>query len=97
MSFSKPNASPATKTRNRVTPSPVSGMCVTCLDGCPGLCEVGQSALRGREVIYPQPFGKVTAGSEVDISTTVGAKEREKLRIPFVTGALGSAEIAKIN
>jgi glutamate synthase domain-containing protein 2 len=27
---------------------------------------VGKSALRGREVIYPQPFGKVVAGSEKD-------------------------------
>jgi len=66
VSFSKPNASAATLTRNRVTPQPVSGLCVTCLDGCPGLCEVGKSALRGREIIYPQPFGKVVAGSEKD-------------------------------
>lgn len=66
MSLSKPNASAATRTRNRVAPSPFSGMCVTCLDTCLGLCEVGQSALRGREVIYPQPFGKVTAGAEKD-------------------------------
>jgi len=27
---------------------------------------VGKSAIRGREVIYPQPFGKVIAGSEKD-------------------------------
>jgi len=66
MSFTRPNASPATKTRNRVTASPISGICVTCLDGCPGPCEVGRSALRGREMLYPQPFGKVTAGSEKD-------------------------------
>jgi len=66
MSLSKPNASAATRTRNRVSPSPSSGLCVTCLDGCPGLCEVGKSALRGREAIYPQPFGKVTAGAEKD-------------------------------
>jgi len=66
MSLSKPNASAATKTRNRVTPSPASGLCVTCLDGCPGLCEVGKSAVRGREVLYPQPFGEVIAGSEKD-------------------------------
>jgi len=66
MSLSKPNASPATLTTTRVAPSPVSGLCVTCGDGCPGYCEVGRSALRGREVIYPQPFGKVTAGSEKD-------------------------------
>lgn len=66
MSLSKPNASAATKTRNRVTPSPTSGLCVTCLEGCAGLCEVGKSAVRGREVLYPQPFGEVTAGSEKD-------------------------------
>ncbi|HCJ67668.1 MAG TPA: FMN-binding glutamate synthase family protein [Elusimicrobia bacterium] len=66
MSLSKPNASAATFTKNRVSPSPFSGICVTCLDGCPGPCEVGRSALRGREVIYPQPFGKITAGSEKD-------------------------------
>ncbi len=66
MTYSKPNASAATKTKNRVSPSPISGLCVTCLDGCLGLCEVGKSALRGRETIYPQPFGKVTAGSEKD-------------------------------
>lgn len=66
MSFSKPNASPATNTRNRVNPSPVSGLCVTCLDGCIGLCEVGKSAIRGRELIYPQPYGKVVAGAEKD-------------------------------
>ena len=66
MSLSKPNASAATVTTTRVSPSPASGLCVTCVDGCPGYCEVGRSALRGREVIYPQPFGKVTAGSEKD-------------------------------
>jgi glutamate synthase domain-containing protein 2 len=41
-------------------------LCVTCVDGCPGYCEVGRSALRGREIIYPQPFGKVVAGAEKD-------------------------------
>jgi len=66
MTFSRVNASPATMSRNRVSPSPFSGICVTCLDGCPGPCEVGRSALRGREMIYPQPFGKITAGSEKD-------------------------------
>ncbi len=66
MSFSKPNASPATVTTTRVPPAPISGLCVTCIDGCPGHCEVGRSALRGREVLYPQPFGKVIAGAEKD-------------------------------
>lgn len=66
MSFSKPNYSAATVTTTRVAPAPISGLCVTCVDGCPGYCEVGRSALRGREILYPQPFGKVTAGSEKD-------------------------------
>ena len=67
MSFSRPNASAATGTRNRAWDyAPYSGICSVCLDGCPGLCEVGRSAIRGREVIYPQPFGKVTAGAVKD-------------------------------
>jgi len=66
MSLSKANASPATLTKNRVMASPGSGICVTCLDGCPGLCEIGRSALRGRENLYPEPFGEVIAGSEKD-------------------------------
>ncbi len=66
MSLSKPNASIATSTRNRVTPSPGSGQCVVCEEGCPGLCEVGRSALRGTEMLYPRPFGKVMAGAEKD-------------------------------
>ena len=66
MSFSKPNRSAATITTTRVEPAPLSGICATCLDGCEGPCEIGRSALKGREVIYPQPFGKVTAGSEKD-------------------------------
>jgi glutamate synthase domain-containing protein 2 len=41
-------------------------MCVTCVDGCIGMCEIGKSAYRGAEVLYPQPFGIITAGSEKD-------------------------------
>jgi glutamate synthase domain-containing protein 2 len=66
MSYSKPNRSSATKTKTRVEAAPISGMCVTCLDGCPGPCEIGQSAIKGREVIYPQPYGKITAGADKD-------------------------------
>jgi len=58
------NASSATGTKNRVPDAaPQSGICSVCLDGCPGPCEVGKSSYRGREVIYPLPFGKVTAGA----------------------------------
>ena len=66
MTLSKPNASPATLTTTRTHVAPISGMCVTCIDGCCGPCEIGRSALRGRDIIYPQPFAKVTAGSEKD-------------------------------
>jgi len=66
MSYSKPNRSAATLTTTRVEPAPMSGICVTCLDGCEGPCEIGRSALKGREMIYPQPFGKITAGADKD-------------------------------
>ena len=58
------NASSATGTRNRVQDAAFqSGICSVCLDGCPGSCEVGKSSFRGREALYPAPFGKVTAGA----------------------------------
>ncbi len=64
MNYGRPNASAATGTKNRVSdPSPYSGICSVCLDGCPGICEIGKSSYRGREILYPQPFGKVTAGA----------------------------------
>jgi glutamate synthase domain-containing protein 2 len=68
MSFTKLNRSAATLTKNRTegSISPSSGMCVTCVDGCIGMCEIGKSAYRGPEVLYPQPFGIITAGSEKD-------------------------------
>lgn len=64
--FSRVNASAATLTKNRTDGSVVaaSGMCVTCVDGCVGMCEIGKSAYRGHEVIYPQPFGMITTASE---------------------------------
>jgi glutamate synthase domain-containing protein 2 len=68
MTFSKLNRSGATLTKNR-TPESVntfSGMCSTCVDGCLGPCEIGRSALRGTEVIYPQPFGLITTAGEKD-------------------------------
>lgn len=66
MSFSKMNSSAATLTKNRTEDSIVSlsGMCATCVDGCIGMCEIGKSAYRGHEVIYPQPFGIITTGAE---------------------------------
>lgn len=66
MSLSRVNASAATLTKNRTEDSvtSISGMCVTCVDGCIGMCEIGKSAFRGHEVIYPQPFGVITTASE---------------------------------
>jgi len=84
------NASAATLTKNRTegSISPISGMCATCVDGCIGMCEIGKSAYRGAEAIYPQPFGIVTSASEknypVDLShftilgTVIGAKGIEE-------------------
>ena len=66
MVVSKINASAATLTKNRTEDSvvPSSGMCVTCVDGCIGMCEIRKSAYRGHEVIYPQPFGVITTAAE---------------------------------
>ena len=64
--YSRINSSAATLTKNRTEDSvvPASGMCVTCVDGCIGMCEIGKSAYRGHEVIYPQPFGVITTAAE---------------------------------
>jgi len=66
MIASKVNASAATLTKNRTEDSvvPTSGMCATCVDGCIGMCEIGKSAYRGHEVIYPQPFGVITTAGQ---------------------------------
>lgn len=68
MSYSKINASSATLTKNLYGDniSPFSGMCVTCIEGCLGLCEIGKSSYRSAETIYPQPFGNITAASQKD-------------------------------
>ncbi|MBI4330917.1 MAG: FMN-binding glutamate synthase family protein [Chloroflexi bacterium] len=56
-----------TVTRSRDI-SPVSGMCPICVRECTFLCEIGKSAFRGREVLYPNPeeFGKSTQASNKD-------------------------------
>ena len=65
MNLQQPNANEATGTRNRSRDVvPASGLCTRCVDSCPGNCEVFKSSLRGREVIYPGPFGDITAGAD---------------------------------
>ena len=80
MSFSRINASAATLTKNRTEGSivPASGMCVTCVDGCIGMCEIGKSAYRGHEVIYPQPFGIITAACEKSYCAWTGRPKRRR-------------------
>jgi glutamate synthase domain-containing protein 2 len=44
----------------------MSGLCSRCLDSCTGNCEVFKATFRGRELIYPGPFGDITAGGDKD-------------------------------
>jgi glutamate synthase domain-containing protein 2 len=65
MNLRQPNANEATGTVNRSRDvSPMSGICTRCIDGCKGNCDSWLSSFRGREVLYPGPFGEVTAGSD---------------------------------
>lgn len=67
MNFQQPNANEATRTFNRSkSVAPQSGLCTRCIDGCRGNCEVFKATFRGRELIYPGPFGDVTAGGDKD-------------------------------
>ncbi|MCE5313246.1 MAG: FMN-binding glutamate synthase family protein [Nitrospiraceae bacterium] len=67
MNLQRPNANDATKTSNRSrNVAPMSGLCTRCIDGCRGNCEVFKATFRGREVIYPGPFGEITAGGDKD-------------------------------
>jgi glutamate synthase domain-containing protein 2 len=131
----RPNANDISQTSNRSrNVVPQSGICSRCIDGCTGNCEVFKSSFRGREVIYPSPFGTITAGGDkdypVDLShfnimgyalgadgleegvkaspdstlftmvntqTEIGAHSPETLRMPIISGALGSTEIARVN
>ncbi|MDI6692486.1 MAG: FMN-binding glutamate synthase family protein [Anaerosomatales bacterium] len=67
MNLRRPNANEATQTSNRSRDvSPSSGICTRCVDGCRGNCEIFKATFRGREVIYPGPFGEITAGGDKD-------------------------------
>ncbi|MDP2181864.1 MAG: glutamate synthase-related protein [Actinomycetota bacterium] len=67
MNLQRPNGNDATQTSNRSRDVvPGSGLCTRCVDGCRGNCEVFKASFRGREVIYPGPFGEVTAGGDKD-------------------------------
>ena len=67
MNLSRPNSNDATLTFNRSkNVVPMSGVCSRCIDGCRGNCEVFRATFRGREVLYPGPFGQITAGADKD-------------------------------
>jgi glutamate synthase domain-containing protein 2 len=42
----------------------MSGLCTACHDGCTGGCELFLASMRGRELLYPQLFGEITAGAD---------------------------------
>lgn len=65
MNLQRPNANDATGTFNRSkNVVPGSGICSRCVDGCKGNCEIFRASFRSREVIYPGPFGEMTAGAD---------------------------------
>jgi len=65
MNLQQPNANEATQTANRSrSVAPVSGICTRCIDGCRGNCEIFKATFRGRELLYPGPYGTITAGAD---------------------------------
>ncbi|MDR1319141.1 MAG: FMN-binding glutamate synthase family protein [Treponema sp.] len=65
MNLQRPNGNDATRSANRsISVVPSSGLCSRCIDGCKGNCEVFRATFRGRELIYPGPFGDITAGGD---------------------------------
>ncbi len=67
MNLQRPNSGESTHTANRSRDVvPCSGICTICMDGCQGNCEIFKATFRGREVIYPGPFGEMTAGGNKD-------------------------------
>ena len=65
MNLQQPNANEATLSSNRSRSVVAqSGLCTRCIDGCKGNCEVFRATFRGREVIYPGPYGQGTAGGD---------------------------------
>ncbi len=67
MNLSRPNSNEALQSKNR-SRSVVSqsGICTRCVDGCKGNCDLFSSTFRGRELLYPAPFGTITAGADKD-------------------------------
>ncbi|KLK88300.1 glutamate synthase [Methanoculleus sediminis] len=94
MNLRRPNANDATGTTNRSRDVvPMSGICSRCVDGCKGSCEIWLSSFRGREVLYPGPFGEITAGADKDYPI-----DYSHLNIQgYARGAKGMAEGVEAN
>ncbi|MDR0984866.1 MAG: FMN-binding glutamate synthase family protein [Ruminococcus sp.] len=89
MNLQTPNGNDATRTANRSkSVVPCSGLCSRCIDGCKGNCEIFKATFRGRELIYPGPFGEVTAGGDKDYPV-----DYSHLNIQgYAVGAVGMGE-----
>ncbi|UCB50918.1 MAG: FMN-binding glutamate synthase family protein, partial [Deltaproteobacteria bacterium] len=67
MNLQRANSNEALQTKNRSRDVvPQSGICSRCIDGCKGNCDMFRATFRGRELLYPEPFGSVTAGADKD-------------------------------
>lgn len=67
MNLRRPNSNEALGTVNRSrNVAPMSGICTRCMDGCKGNCDLFKATFRGRELLYPGPFGEITAGADKD-------------------------------
>jgi glutamate synthase domain-containing protein 2 len=67
MNLHTPNSNEALQTKNRSRDvAPQSGICSRCVDGCKGNCDLFNATFRGRELLYPGPFGDITAGADKD-------------------------------
>ncbi|MBN1343730.1 MAG: FMN-binding glutamate synthase family protein [Phycisphaerae bacterium] len=67
MNLHRPNSNEALQSANRSrNVAPQSGICTRCIDGCRGNCDMFQATFRGRELLYPGPFGEITAGADKD-------------------------------
>lgn len=65
MNLSHTGSNEALDTRNRSRDVAAgSGVCTRCMADCQGNCDVFKSSFRGREVIYPGPFGEMTSGGD---------------------------------
>ncbi|MCP4751034.1 MAG: FMN-binding glutamate synthase family protein [Proteobacteria bacterium] len=66
-----PKRNDALGTVNRGDPCE-SGLCTLCDSACKGKCETWLASLRGREIIYPRDFGRITSGAHNISSVGLG-------------------------